>query len=362
MFLFALMIFKFLKLFSRYDVSSVKDPATRFNIALNMPSPFKNAYPFHLLGFFSERFAHFLPPPDNQDILYEILFPNKTTGKYSFRWLAKTSINFTDSKEFMRYYYSSHPKNPQEQEQEQPKKVENKDLFAEFKILSSDPIVYSDEFDKKFNLKQDPNIKLIKNDTKTGVGMYQYLNDTLVWYMNSFEPGETAESYYDFESTINSGFFYANFYGLDKLIIDLTLNGGGDICLGRSMLTFLFPNLKDYGPTDMPSSQLARNLTRTAVKQNIPYTEWSPSFYATNDNDITYKNNDPSWLIPGVSRVRGGKTRSYSQLIHISSNVDGCGKYPFVNMSPFKPKKNYDCNQRILRKHMCIVCKSCKTI
>jgi len=152
--------------------------------------------------------------------------------------------------------------------------------------------------------------------------------------MNTFEPND----YYKFESVINQGFFYADFYNLDRLIIDLTHNGGGDICLGRSMLKFLFPDGINYGPTDMPSSPLAINLTKTAIKYNISMTEWSPSFYQ-NQQGISYKNSDISWLVPGILYKRGGRLRHYSQLIHIGNNIDDCGDYPFINTKPMNPEK-----------------------
>jgi hypothetical protein len=79
-------------------------------------------------------------------------------------------------------------------------------------------------------------------------------------------------------------------------------------------------------------------------------TEWSPSFYQ-NQQGISYANTDISWLVqillsqltivkvPGVSHERGGLVRHYSQLIHIGSNIDNCGDYPFVNTKPMNPSK-----------------------
>jgi len=154
-----------------------------------------------------------------------------------------------------------------------------------------------------------------------------------VIYINTFLP----DDYFAFQSAIVEGMYYANFYGLDRLILDLTLNGGGDICLGRSMLRFLFPEGPNFGPTDMPSSPLAINLTRTAAYNGINETEWSPAFYQS-QNQTYWNNNDTSWLIPGIPHVRGGLLRNYSQLIHIS-DIGDCGNFPIEDRKPFDPKK-----------------------
>src|SRR3989338_8151642 len=88
----------------------------------------------------------------------------------------------------------------------------------------------------------------------------------------------------------------------------------------------------------MPSSPLADNLTLTSINHTILNTEWSPSFYQ-NEHDIQYRQNDPSWLIPGIPHVRGGLPRNYSQLIHISAISENCGESPFIDPSPFEPSK-----------------------
>jgi len=58
------------------------------------------------------------------------------------------------------------------------------------------------------------------------VGMYVVEDDTLVLYLNNFEP----LNYEHMEQVVLDGFFYASFYDIDQLIIDFTLNGGRHQC------------------------------------------------------------------------------------------------------------------------------------
>jgi len=171
------------------------------------------------------------------------------------------------------------------------------------------------------------------NSSAAGAGAYQVGNRTLVIYLNTFEPAD----YFGFYSVVDQGVLYAIMNGLDQLILDLTGNGGGDICLGRSTLKFLFPLYTNWGPTDLPGSPLAYNLTNTAIEYDIENTEWSASFYQ-NQNGIQFPQDDKSWMIPGIPHIRGGSLRNYSQLVHISSKSQECGLSPLEDRYPFKPE------------------------
>lgn len=129
--------------------------------------------------------------------------------------------------------------------------------------------------------------------------------------------------------------------GVSNLILDFSMNGGGDICLGRSMLKTLFPESKNFQPSDMPVNPLSMNLTKSAVKFNVSGTVWSPSFYQNSITGERYSNSDPSWLIPGIVRARGGTTQTFSQLVEIASELDNCGQplFDFPNPPLFSPDR-----------------------
>lgn len=66
---------------------------------------------------------------------------------------------------------------------------------------------------------------------------------------------------------LNKGFELAASLGLSRLIIDLSNNGGGSICLSRSLIAYLqqsFGGGRNYGPEDLPTSPLQVNLTLSA--------------------------------------------------------------------------------------------------
>jgi hypothetical protein len=62
---------------------------------------------------------------------------------------------------------------------------------------------------------------------------------------------------------LNKGFEAAANEGLTRLIIDLSNNGGGSICFGRSLIAYLqqVQGGVNYGPEDISTSPLQRNLT-----------------------------------------------------------------------------------------------------
>jgi len=160
-------------------------------------------------------------------------------------------------------------------------------------------------------------------------------NETLVMYLDTMEPGKFT----GFVPTLVEGFEMAAQRGLSRLIIDLTNNGGGNICLGRALLAFLqrdgwAGNGQNWGPQDLPLSVFAEQLINSAVENDVSSTVWSPAFYANQDGQ-NINNTDTSYLLPGVPHLRGGLVRQYSKLLHINGCGDwGYDLYPAVDFSP----------------------------
>jgi len=123
---------------------------------------------------------------------------------------------------------------------------------------------------------------------------------------------------------LNKGFEIAATNKLSRLIIDLSNNGGGSICFGRSLIAYLqqTENGTNYGPEDIITSPLQRNLTLSSVALNVVDTVWSPAIYA-NFTNAPIAQNDTSYLIPGVPHIRGGVPRNYSRLVHLND----CGNF-----------------------------------
>lgn len=326
---------QYITTFSHDSVGSSKDPGVRFNIALTIPSPYDNSYypagRGAWLGLFSQRESHFLPPPAaaEESIVYRFKLTNGSLINITFPWLARSSVAYSSFDDFMSAYYNadatSSPTGP----------TGSDSAAARTKTYrrTNGKVVSFGRHKAAELAETSVPIVPIRTSIVGGAGAYHVGNDTLVLYLNTFEPND----YVEFASVITDGYLYAYGKGLTRLLIDLTDNGGGDICLGRATLNFMFPDQQDWGPTDMPRSPLADNLTMTAINHQIPDTEWSPSFYQ-NMQDVQYPPDDPNWLIPGIPHVRGGLLRNYSQLIHISSDSEECGAIPFKNLAPFAPE------------------------
>jgi len=159
---------------------------------------------------------------------------------------------------------------------------------------------------------------------------------TLVMYLDTMEPGKGS----GFLPDLERGFKIAAQRGLTQLIIDLTNNGGGNICLGRALLAILQKEGwngqgQNWGPQDLPLSPFAQQMITTAVKDQISHTVWSPDFYNNQQNE-PISLNDTSYLLPGVPHERGGFVRNYSRLVHI----DGCNWGYYVDVAVnFNPSK-----------------------
>lgn len=127
------------------------------------------------------------------------------------------------------------------------------------------------------------------------------------------------------KKALNDGFAAAAKNGLNRIIIDLTNNGGGNICFGASLLAYFQNHTgQNWGPQDLPLGLLQEDLTTSAVKLGVSNTVWSPGFY-DNQQGVHIANNDTSYIMPGVPHVRGGRLRNYSKLLHI----DNCGNFGY---------------------------------
>jgi len=168
------------------------------------------------------------------------------------------------------------------------------------------------------------------------------LNDgeTLVMYLDTMAPN-LVETY----KALNQGFNAAAERNLTRLIIDLTDNGGGSICFGRSLLAYLQqedPDAQNWGPQDVPLSPLAVNLIETASSTGVENTIWSPAFYDDQQNN-PIDNSNTSVLLPGVPHVRAGRLRNYTKLVHIND----CGNFGYR----IKPAQDFAPSDMIIITH-----------
>jgi hypothetical protein len=100
-----------------------------------------------------------------------------------------------------------------------------------------------------------------------------------------------------------------------------------------------FSGIPNWGPQDLPLSDLQSLLTETSVQRNVPNTVWSPGFYRL-ENGEKNPNSNISAIQPGVEHTRGGLLRHYSELLHINM----CGNLGYV----LQPAKQYTKDQVVL--------------
>eukprot|EP01126_Amoeba_proteus_P032714 TRINITY_DN3193_c0_g1_i10.p1 TRINITY_DN3193_c0_g1~~TRINITY_DN3193_c0_g1_i10.p1 ORF type:complete len:454 (-),score=71.46 TRINITY_DN3193_c0_g1_i10:41-1402(-) len=306
--------------FAQTSIGLSKDVLTRFNIATTVLTP-KGFESGVWPGLFSLRLSHYMPAPKNPQVTITLV--NGT--EIDLPWYAYALHTYDGYQSFYSDWKSDGGENLVKTKESKTKDHSRTKIPEPFYVRSSG---------HRSDLSSST-LQPISNSTANGIGMYALDNEILVAYVNNFEPTD----YYAFTKVLLEGVLYARFNGISQVILDLTMNGGGDICLGRSVLAFLYGEehgFKNFEPTDLPSSPLAINMSLYAVNFSVRDTPWSPSFYqGPNGKSFT----DASWLIPGVTRVRGGLTRNYSQLVEISSKEDSCGDLGIILSQPLSPTR-----------------------
>eukprot|EP01100_Stratorugosa_tubuloviscum_P002689 TRINITY_DN163_c0_g2_i1.p1 TRINITY_DN163_c0_g2~~TRINITY_DN163_c0_g2_i1.p1 ORF type:complete len:706 (-),score=303.08 TRINITY_DN163_c0_g2_i1:139-2256(-) len=360
--------------YANTSVGKCKDAGTRFNSALTRVNPKPGANSASL-GYWQQR-TGLTVLPDTTSITYKLNFTNGTVTTVNFPWIVYPLKSYNNLNDIMNDYWDTSSLSNLFEKSNLQFKANRLDISAKNKqsatyefnrdqylrTLSNNPSIGYFEainFNNLNNLNNHQNSKSIFNinenfNLKDNQYTFELLvseddlsfwqlndNKTMVMYLDTFAPSKPA--YY---KVLTQGFEIAAQRGLNQLIIDLSNNGGGDICLGRSLIAFLqeslgVPNISNtnWGPEDIPMSTLSTQLVQNAAKYNVENTVWSPAFY-DNEQGEHIANNDVSDFIPGVPHIRGGKLRNYSQFIHI----DDCGDFGYK----IEPAQKYTSNQIII--------------
>lgn len=114
---------------------------------------------------------------------------------------------------------------------------------------------------------------------------------------------------------------------ISKLIIDVSQNGGGSICLGYAVERFLFPDISpDTGSYDIKASELFKSFATSAASQMC--SNHTHQVCGLNPEVVGYftpcawydwysksQYYDSTWFLPGKMVTRGGIPDSYSTFI-----------------------------------------------
>lgn len=343
----------FLK-YANNSVGMAKDLGTRFNFALTVPEP-RNDIQLIQYGYWQQR-EHRNPYPKQPYVYYKLQSPDGTEIELSVPWSFKALATYSGVESFQEDYFASsiigspeHLKEQLESVQQElqlggPTKAARAHSFmnipkggkGEAVIEEHKRKLLAEHFPHIENVEEEMSFELLVNTTHLTFWALSD-NQTLVMFLDSMEPD--ADGLSGYYVGLKEGFEIAADRGLTRLIIDLTNNGGGNICIGRTLLAFLQQEGwagqgQNWGPQDLPLSPLAVDCINTAAATGVETTIWSPAYY-DNMTDFHVANDDTSYLLPGVPHIRGGNLRNYSRLVHL----DACGGFgyriePAVNFSP----------------------------
>lgn len=311
--------------YANESVGMSKDPGTRFNMVMSRPEPRPDMVTV-AQSYWATRTQR-NPIPRRPYVDYELRLPNGTATALTLPWSILAQKTYTGVDSFLADYWAA-PSSAAAATDAAADAVARPRVHAHAPPPVVDDMAMRDvevsplyrDMDAIAARKQSSRFTNLVNGTQLSFWQLDD-NETLVMYLDTFGPDSLVDTY----TILNEGFQAAADRKLSRFIIDLTNNGGGSICLGRSLIAYLQANGTNYGPEDLACSPLQKQLTENAVAMDQQNTVWSPSFYANHNNDPIAPN-DTSYLIPGVPHVRGGRLRNYTRLVHIGGN---CGEFGY---------------------------------
>ena len=140
--------------------------------------------------------------------------------------------------------------------------------------------------------------------------------------------------------TAEEAICFFNEQNIQRLIIDVSQNGGGSICLGYALEEFLFPGLRQtVGAYDLKSSPLFKLFASTAAGQMCDNLSeqlcgvdpeaagyFTPcAWYDWYSRDQYY---DDTWFLPGKVVTRGGVPGDYSSFVTQNCDVEFTRWFP----------------------------------
>jgi hypothetical protein len=286
--------------FAKEDVCFCKDLGTRFNIALHQTLP--DGKPDSIGGLFANRNGDFTPFPDplkGDSVEYELVTSAGKTHVIKLPWFATVQANVTGVADFNQRFWQA----PQAQKDSLSQAASAKasasktKAKAKAKALSVNAVA---ELHDAMRMRMRPRAPMPRamassgsgDDECTGTDCIKLLFEgphvhfyflanhprVAVMFVDSFEPEELAA----FETTVSDGLAAMAALGRDRLIVDLTGNGGGDICLGRRMMRAIAGPVSNdhhfFNPSDMPVSALAAQMAKDSADTFTKYGRCNATF------------------------------------------------------------------------------------
>lgn len=179
--------------------------------------------------------------------------------------------------------------------------------------------------DKKTVKVNADNLRVVRSDSSAEDATYMVITDAEgvkvpVFKLRTFLP--TFGTYYVLD-LFNSMLEEAEREGQKEVIIDVSYNGGGILCLAdlyAALLIEEWGNMSSSNPNaplgyyDFRKSELTDSFKNNMILGSL-FT--NPLFYLSIDGRQPYF--DFSWYHPGVNYTRGGATSNYSSRVHFAS-------------------------------------------
>ncbi|KAJ3323529.1 hypothetical protein HDU76_013624 [Blyttiomyces sp. JEL0837] len=142
---------------------------------------------------------------------------------------------------------------------------------------------------------------------------------TGVWVFSTVMPlSPTPQGLQEWLNTIMNGLAKLKILGLTKLVIDVTNNGGGNVCMGQLIIQMLFPqHTFNWLQYDIKYSDEAYNLFATAIEPTQANSTTSTLYShseKTSVKDHRQIQSADDLFSPGILRLRGGVGGRYSNL------------------------------------------------
>jgi hypothetical protein len=300
--------------FANSSIGSSRDINGRYNLAV---ARFIDEKGIYALGTFFARGSTSPIPKTGEKIEY-VLEKNGVKTTLSFPWITVPSRDVSSYSALVEECNAS------------PKSVDKKEydgslldevMFGQLSLAAQKHFAYSSSSD----------VSLQPLLIATDIQFYQINNKTAVIRFPSFMAAKRVE----FVRALKDGFQLMADKDLHRVIVDVSNNGGGNICLGYTLARMLISEYNPYGANDLPVVPLSLAYAQAAIDNDVHDTYWSPDmWYKANADENVEFNMD--WFAPGVNHTRGGVEGTYSSLIR-----DGCDLY-FDKFNPpreFKPSQ-----------------------
>ena len=229
--------------------------------------------------------------PQNDAISYVLKKSDGSQVTVSVPWVGSSIVSYVDNNAFYKSCLA------------------NNTLLKGFE-MRQDPFFFKSSAPMKQQAAQVVNI--IKGDQ---VNYYEIDGKVGVITIESFVPKSEVQFAKDFQMSM----YTAKLNKIQRLIIDLTNNGGGEECLGYALIKYLYSSsFKEnfatlFARTDMIATDLGRELAQAGA--GLPSNTdsiWNPATWKSIDGKSFV---DASWYTNQVSHVRSGYNASYTSIL-----------------------------------------------